>query len=257
MASSATTLAAAARDLASATSNQTAAATATSVSMELLTRSAASIVDTSERVATKRDQTRDKMELAQMDLRASGDRTLALASRVGEVEGILEAINDIADQTNLLALNAAIEAARAGDAGRGFAVVADEVRRLAERSKAAAAQIAKLVEGVQAQSTATVLALEKGVTQMDQGLATMKEMADLSAEVQRSTQQQRSATAQMMEAIEHIAEGSRTVAATARDMASAAARQGELTSDLAGFDSPKGEVIPFDAPLRLRNRADR
>jgi hypothetical protein len=54
--------------------------------------------------------------LAQIDLRSSGDRTIALAGRVNEIEGILNVINEIADQTNLLALNAAIEAARAGDA---------------------------------------------------------------------------------------------------------------------------------------------
>jgi methyl-accepting chemotaxis protein len=156
VANSATTLAAAARDLAAATSEQTAAATETSVSMELLTRSAASIADTNKRVAIKADQTPESLEVAQVDLRASGDRTIALAARVTEVEGVLQVINDIADQTNLLALNTAIEAARAGDAGRGFAVVADEVRRLAERSKAAAGEIAKLVKGAQAQGTTTV-----------------------------------------------------------------------------------------------------
>lgn len=257
VANSATTLAAAARELASATSDQTAAALATSVSMELLTKSAASIVDTNERVAIKADQTRENLEMAQIDINASGDRTIALAARVTEVEGILEAINDIADQTNLLALNAAIEAARAGDAGRGFAVVADEVRRLAERSKAAAGQIAKLVEDAQADSSATVLALKKGVAQMERGLVMMKEMADLSTQVQVSTQQQKSATAQIMEAIEHIAEGSRSVAATALDMAAAAASQGQLTSDLAGFDSPRSDEILFDAPLQLRKRTDR
>jgi len=36
-----------------------------------------------------------------------------MASRMDEVGGILEAIEDIASQTNLLALNAAIDAARA------------------------------------------------------------------------------------------------------------------------------------------------
>ena len=224
----------AADQLASATLEQTTAAAATSLSMEEVARSSALVAEAVGRVATKSGEAQANLELAQTDLRASGDRTLALSGRINEIEGILDLINDIADQTNLLALNAAIEAARAGDAGRGFAVVADEVRRLAERSKAAAAQIAKLVEGAQSQSTETVMALEKGVKQMERGLAMMLVMTEVSGQVQLATQQQRSSTEQVVLAIEHIAEGSRAVAATAQEIASAAARQGKLAADLAG-----------------------
>jgi methyl-accepting chemotaxis protein len=226
-------LSVAAEQLASATLEQTTAATATSASMEEVARTSASIADTVDRVAIQAGEAQTNLELAQTDLRASGDRTLALAGRVNEIEGILELINDIADQTNLLALNAAIEAARAGDAGRGFAVVADEVRRLAERSKAAAAQIAKLVEGAQAQSSETVMALEKGVKQMERGLAMMRAITEVSGQVQLASQQQRISTQEVVLAIEHIAEGSRSVAATAQEIASAAARQGELAAELA------------------------
>jgi methyl-accepting chemotaxis protein len=234
VAESASKLSVAAKQLASATLEQTTAATATSASMEEVARTSAAIADTVDRVAMQAGDVQANLELAQSDLKASGDRTLALAGRVNEIEGILDLINDIADQTNLLALNAAIEAARAGDAGRGFAVVADEVRRLAERSKAAAAQIAKLVEGAQAQSSETVMALEKGVKQMERGLKMMQAMTEVSGQVQVATQQQRISTEQVVLAIEHIAEGSRSVAVTAQEIAAAAARQGALAADLAG-----------------------
>ncbi len=226
-------LAAVAEQLASATFEQTTSATATSASMEELSRSSAAVAETVDRVASQAAETQTNLELAQADLKASGDRTLALAGRINEIESILDLINDIADQTNLLALNAAIEAARAGDAGRGFAVVADEVRRLAERSKAAAAQIAKLVEGAQAQSSETVMALEKGAKQMERGLAMMQAMTEVSGQVRLANQQQRASTEQVVLAIEHIAEGSRAVAATAQEIASAAARQGALAAELA------------------------
>ena len=94
--------------------------------------------------------------------------------------------------------------------------------------------VAKLVEGAQAQSSETVMALEKGVKQMERGLAMMQAMTEVSGQVQQATQQQRTSTEQVVRAIEHIAEGSRSVAATAQEIASAAARQGALAAELAG-----------------------
>ncbi|HEY8815084.1 MAG TPA: methyl-accepting chemotaxis protein [Candidatus Dormibacteraeota bacterium] len=244
VADSSTKLSTAAEELAAATFEQTTAATATSASMEELARTTVSMADTMNRVAAQSADARSSLELAQTDLRSSGDRTMALAGRVNEIEGILELINDIADQTNLLALNAAIEAARAGDAGRGFAVVADEVRRLAERSKAAAAQIATIVEGAQTQSGETVMALEKSIKQMERGLSLMEDVAKAGGQMNAAHQQQRASTDQVGLAIERIAEGSRSVAITAQEIASAAARQGELAAELAasGWEHTKDPV---------------
>jgi methyl-accepting chemotaxis protein len=64
------------------------------------------------------------------------------------VKDIANIINDIAERTNLLSLNAAIEAARAGDYGRGFAVVADEIGKLADSSVSQAKSIQTIVDGV-------------------------------------------------------------------------------------------------------------
>src|SRR6202521_4038443 len=93
---SASKLSVAAEQLASATLEQTTAATQTSASMEELARSTTSIADAVDRVAVQAGEVRSNLEVAQTELRASGDRTLALAARVNEIQGILALINDVA-----------------------------------------------------------------------------------------------------------------------------------------------------------------
>ncbi len=215
----------AAERLATATEDQTVATTQSSSSMEKLSLSSASIADTAASVATQAGDVRSNIGIAKTEAQQASDRLMALSQKIREVEGVLEVINDIADQTSLLALNAAIEAARAGEAGRGFAVVADEVRRLAERSKAAATQIAGLVESAQAQSQAVIVAVQRRQVQMDLWLTMVGTMADASGQVQLATREQSATVGQVVVAIGQIAESSMVVAATAREMAAAASNQ--------------------------------
>jgi methyl-accepting chemotaxis protein len=231
-AASASYLSSVSEQLAAATAEQTSATTATSASMEELASTANTIADTLGLVASRTIETRENLERAHVDTLASGSRAQAMAARVHDITGILELINQVADQTNLLALNAAIEAARAGEAGLGFAVVADEVRRLAERSKSSAAQITAIMSNAEAESTATIAAMERSATQMQQSLTLLARVVEASGQVQVITQQQRTATDQVGEAIGRITVGSRQVSDTARKISTAAASHATLASEM-------------------------
>ncbi|HWH01257.1 MAG TPA: methyl-accepting chemotaxis protein [Pilimelia sp.] len=230
--SSAQEVSAASRQLAATTTEQGAAVTQTSATMEELARTAGAIAETVERVSKQLEDTRTNLERAQQDIAASGDRTLALSARVRDISGILQLINEFADQTNLLALNAAIEAARAGETGRGFAVVADEVRRLAERSKASAAEIAEIVSAAETENNSTVLAMEAGAKQLDRSLALIDGATVGGEQVRLTTQQQRAATEQVVSAMAQITDGSRQLSATAQQLAGSAESMAALATDL-------------------------
>ena len=232
MNSAAAELSASSDELAATTSHQSAAVTQATATTEELARSSAAIADTVDDVARQTGETRDNLEQAEADIVQSSERTLVLAGRVGDIDALLDLINDIADQTNLLALNAAIEAARAGEHGLGFAVVADEVRRLAERSKASAGDIASIVTAVKGETNATVMAMEKGAKQMQHGLTLLESVTNANGQVRLTTQQQRSATAQVVETMEQLTDASRQVSATAQQIAAAAGNLNDLAGNL-------------------------
>jgi methyl-accepting chemotaxis protein len=111
-------------------------------------------------------------------------------------------------------------------------VVADEVRRLAERSKTSASDIAEIIEGIQAETNATVMAMEKGAKEMQAGLGLLAGVADGTSEVSLTTQQQRSATSQVVETMEQLSEASQQVSDTAGQIAAASAALANLATNL-------------------------
>lgn len=106
----------------------------------------------------------------------------AVAQISGQIQKMVEAIEDVAFRTNLLALNAAVEAARAGVHGRSFAVVADEVRTLAQTASATSKDIKNLVGKGLAESdvgSGEAIALEKMITKLDGYLRNLSSDTDI------------------------------------------------------------------------------
>jgi len=106
-----------------------------------------------------------------------------LAGQVQNIANVLDVIRSIAEQTNLLALNAAIEAARAGEQGRGFAVVADEVRALAHRTQSSTYEIESMIQNIQKDSSAAVLAMSRSSKEAQATLSTAREAGDSIGEI--------------------------------------------------------------------------
>ncbi|MBN2078030.1 MAG: HAMP domain-containing protein [Spirochaetes bacterium] len=95
------------------------------------------------RITDRINEAVKEVEIGEQTVNKSVKSIEELAQYLHNIEGTINAINDVADKINLLALNAAIEASRAGEHGRGFAVVADEVNKLADQTS----ELAKGIQG--------------------------------------------------------------------------------------------------------------
>jgi len=126
-----------------------------------------------------------EIEKISTTVKATVSQVNVLQERTREIGDIINVIKSISEQTNLLALNAAIEAARAGESGRGFAVVADEVRQLAQRTGDATGEIESMINQVQENTQASVVAMETTVPQVENGLRLTHQANDLLSDIQR------------------------------------------------------------------------
>jgi methyl-accepting chemotaxis protein len=208
LASAASQLSSMSQALSQGTSEQAASVEETTASLEEMSAS----------ISQNAENSRLTEQMSVKGANDAADGAKAVHETVAAMKAIAEktsVIEEIAYQTNLLALNAAIEAARAGEQGRGFAVVAGEVRKLAERSQAAANEIASVAKG-------SVQMAERSGTLLAELAPSIRKAAGLVQEVAAASQEQAVGVSQINRAMAQVDQVTQRSASAAEQLAATA-----------------------------------
>jgi methyl-accepting chemotaxis protein len=239
------------RDLSARTEQQAASLEETASSMDELT---AAVRQNAENARQANRCALDASEVARKGGVVMGEVVRMMqdiSTSSGKISDIIGVIDSIAFQTNILALNAAVEAARAGEQGRGFAVVASEVRSLAQRSAAAAREIAGLIsQSANKVGAGSQLVQQAGKT-MGEIVGSIKRVTDIMADISAASEEQSIGIEQVNRAITQMDEVTQQNAALV-EQASASAHA--LEDQAAGL---VGHVQRFQLNAQyLREEAD-
>ncbi|XAH24883.1 methyl-accepting chemotaxis protein [Xylophilus sp. GW821-FHT01B05] len=237
------------QDLSARTEQAASSLQQTAASMEQLTGTvsqAASTAQQARQLASSAAQAATRGGEVVGQVVASMEQISNSSRRIGDIIGT---IDGIAFQTNILALNAAVEAARAGEQGRGFAVVAAEVRSLAQRS----AQAAREIKGLIGASVDTVDTGSRQVTQagtaMGEIVHSVRQVADLIAEIHASATEQRDGIGQVNQAVNQLDQMTQQNAALVEESAAAASslrdQAQRLSEVIAVFKLDAGASVPM------------
>jgi methyl-accepting chemotaxis protein len=155
------------------------------------------------------------------------ERIAVLGRRSDDIDQVVDFISEVAGRTNLLSLNASIIASQAGEHGKAFAVVADQIRDLASQIARSTKSIAEIIRAVRDDVEGTAALIDRGDALAAEGVQLARNSLEALGQIQRSTARGRETAAGIRAAVqthalssrevatlvEHVAEGSRAVAA--------------------------------------------
>lgn len=202
-------------------------------------------------IAQDARQTQIAAEAAVSEVEKANREVGGLATLAEKIGDVVTLISDIAAQTNLLALNATIEAARAGEMGKGFAVVASEVKDLASQTAKATDDITRQINDIRTATTSSVAAIANIGKVVEQVNASSSAIAS-------AVQQQDNATQEIANNMTGIAQSTQHVTESIADVTQASQDTGKMANDALESASAladqcillKSEVDAFIADIR-------
>lgn len=173
------------------------------------------------------------------ELQGTVANTAKRVKHLGEVSQkiakAISAINEIAIKTNFLAINATLEASRSGDMNNGFAMVAEEVGELAVRSVAATKEVEGLLNNIQTEANAVMMAVESGSNQVTESANLATSVKDSLVQISHISQQIDELVSSIADATISQVQTSEGVANLMKDISHIAKRNLAASSEVSKF----------------------
>lgn len=181
-----------------------------------------------------------------------------LATRMNEIQTIIETITSISEQTNLLALNASIEAARAGEHGAGFAVVAEEVRKLSNETSTATTTVRDLLASIKSDVDSAEQQMARTFTISTEQVETIDETRTSFHSLSQSIQNTSTFIQSMSKEMGEMDENRQNVVRSIAEIAAVATESAAATEEInASIDEQKIAVESImTASLQLHTEAE-